>query len=70
MRGGEATKMKVPAANAYNPNMTFTQKGAAKWGFGSEQRGDPGRTSFSPGPGNYKLDPLAFETKNPRFFMG
>ena len=63
---------KVPAPDAYNPNATFTQKSAAKWGFGSEQRTDPAKQngkSISPGPGNYRLEPMAFE-KRPRFFMG
>ena len=35
-RGEDIKPFKIPAANAYNPNMTFTQKSAAKWGFGSE----------------------------------
>jgi len=31
-----------PSANSYNPNMTFTQKGSQKWGFGSEKRAEMG----------------------------
>jgi len=62
----------VPAANTYNPNMTYTQKGAAKWGFGSETRKGPTdeKKSFSPGPGNYAIESVAFDIKRPRFFMG
>lgn len=60
----------VPAANTYNPNSTFTQKSAAKWGFGSETRKGMGSRNNSPGPGNYEIDPIAFDLKKPRFYVG
>jgi hypothetical protein len=28
------------------------------------------KKSFSPGPGNYKIKPLAFDNDKPRFHMG
>mgnify|MGYP006893279912 CR=1 FL=1 len=59
-----------PSANAYMPNMTFTQQAAAKWGFGSERRADMASTAYSPGPGNYAIKSVAFELEKPRFFMG
>lgn len=47
--------LNVPAANNYNPSMTYTQKNSSKWGFGSEKRKGPidKNRSLSPGPGNY-----------------
>jgi len=61
-----------PAANAYNPNQTFTQRGAAKWGFGSEKRASPINEKLRelPGPGNYEISSVAFDSKNPKFFVG
>lgn len=62
----------IPASNTYNPNATFTQKAASKWVFGTEVRKGPGETDRvkSPGPGNYEIEPIAFEHKKPRFHVG
>jgi hypothetical protein len=62
----------VPAPSAYNPNASFTQRSEAKWGFGSETRKDPLQQAkkMSPGPGGYNIEPMAFDSKKPRFFVG
>mmetsp|Transcript_41262 Transcript_41262/g.62828 ORF Transcript_41262/g.62828 Transcript_41262/m.62828 type:complete len:119 (-) Transcript_41262:333-689(-) len=64
--------LEIPGSNSYNPSMTYTMTQGAKWGFGSEERKGPidKKQSQSPGPGNYELDSVAFDTKNPRFFVG
>ena len=68
-RKGPAAKHEGPAANHYNPSNTFTTKQAASWGFGSELRGKDKKT-LSPGPGNYQIKPIAFDTDKPKFHMG
>lgn len=67
---GNKNALAQPAANAYNPSLTFTQKQGAKWGFGSEMRHTVGGKTIAPGPGNYEIKPKAFNHANPRFFMG
>ena len=64
------TTTKTPAANTYNPSTSFTDKSAAKWGFGSEIRKGVAAKSISPGPGNYQIKPIAFDSEKPKFFMG
>ncbi len=40
--------------------------------FGTERRKGPAGVDRvnSPGPGNYNIDPVAFDAKKPRFHMG
>ena len=39
--------------------------------FGSEQRKGPvDPKQNSPGPGNYAIEPMAFDSKRPRFYVG
>ena len=65
------TGMVVPAPNAYKPSLSMTQKNEARWVFGSEQRKGPvEKSSIAPGPGNYALEPMAFDHKKPRFHVG
>ena len=63
-----------PGANVYKPNATFTQTGSSKWVFGTETRKPPGvqssKGATSPGPGNYEIEPVAFDAKRPRFHVG
>lgn len=62
--------LEVPGSTAYNPKMNLTQRTGQQWGFGSEKRKGVGQDkSNSPGPGNYKIEPMAFK-KNPNFFLG
>lgn len=61
--GAAKTVTNVPAANAYNPNLSQTQKSGSKWGFGSETRKGPieeANRNNSPGPGNYNIESAAF----------
>lgn len=61
----------IPASNTYKPNLTYTQNAASKWAFGSEKRKGVGEDrSGSPGPGMYKIEPLAFDNKKARFYVG
>ena len=65
------TVLGVPGANTYKPNLTFTQSSGSKWVFGSEVRKGPvDSKQNSPGPGNYALEPIAFDSKRPRFYVG
>ena len=67
---GIMTTTKTPAANTYNPSTSFIDKSAAKWGFGTETRKGMESKSVSPGPGNYQIKPIAFDSEKPKFFMG
>lgn len=63
----------LPAPSAYNPNASTTQRSGAKWAFGSETRKGPielAKKNMVPGPGNYNIKPVAFDTEKPRFFVG
>ena len=52
--GSQKNTLETPAANAYNPSMSQTQKAGARWGFGSQKRDEMGKTTNVPGPGNYE----------------
>lgn len=72
-RTGDVNKQAAanPAPGAYSPQTGFVMKGDPKFGFGSEKRPGPvdGKKS-GPGPGNYSLDPMAFDAKRTRFHLG
>lgn len=70
--GGTQKSFTVPGSNTYNPSADLTQSSAAKWGFGSQERKGPidMKRAFAPGPGNYEIKSKAFNSQNPRFFLG
>lgn len=48
--------LNVPGPGNYSMNMS-TSASSPRYGFGSSKRGNPGRLSGAPGPGNYAISP-------------
>ena len=61
-----------PSPGAYDMHLhkSVACSDASKWGFGSQRRKALANPTLSPGPGAYKTKSIAFEFKDPKFYMG
>jgi len=62
-----------PEPGKYNPDYLSVGRRAPSFTMGHDKRSDKNFEKAKgtvPGPGNYEIDPVAFDHKRPRFHMG